>query len=241
MRTPAPGASLPDQAKHVYHRLVVSHVVSRTCDAGGPEGVTAMPIIYHRFQGTTPNGRTWGFAWHSNIVDTLANSHIRANGWFNEFIGGIETLYSALTLMDKITSYQLDTAPPYNSVTAVSSPISVAATGVLGPLPSQIAVVVTLRMPSTGRKNRGRFYLPAPTVGTLTTTGEFATGSRDAFVAALDSAWSTSNSGGERPGVFSKTTGIFQPYTEFGVGDKFDTQRKRVSAVVPDRNFQPMP
>lgn len=201
-----------------------------------------MAIIYHRFDGTDAVGRSWGFGWNSQVADSLAASHTRATTWWTTFWAAIEAMFAENTVAGSNTSYLRSGVSPYNSVQALETNHTMPGTSVLSPLPAQISILCSLRTPLTGRTNRGRFYLPAPSVLTLSTTGEFDASSRDAIVTALGTAWSAVNGpAGETPGVFSKATGLLQPYDEYAVGDKYDTQRRRVKAVVPNRNFQPMP
>lgn len=206
-----------------------------------------MSIILHRFQGVDGAGQEWSFGWHSNVAGTLATSQSIAVAWLTDLWNGIGAgaglagLYAASTQATTVTSYLLSAFVPFRSTNAISTPVTLAGTSVLGPLPAQISVVCSLRTPQTGRTNRGRLYLPAPAVGTLTSTGELETATRDSIRESFLAAWEVSNPSGEQPVVFSKSSGLFTAYTEFGVADKFNTQRRRVQSLIPVRTFSPMP
>jgi hypothetical protein len=97
------------------------------------------------------------------------------------------------------------------------------------PLPTEVAVVVSLRSTLESRSGRGRMYLPAPSSGTLTDNGRMTISSQNTvadqaqvFLSALGSALVNV--------VASKTMAVHSIVTQLKVGDVFDAQRRRRDA-----------
>lgn len=110
-------------------------------------------------------------------------------------------------------------------------------------LPDQSCCVVSLRSDSSGRRNRGRMYLPG-NGNTLTAGADFATADVDAVCAGWATAFSDWNAAGDN-GVISVVSrvggGSHVPVTSCVVDSKPDIQRRRANKkTVAHRASQPV-
>lgn len=198
-------------------------------------------VMLHRFVGTDVVGRSWGFGWHSNTAASLATSHGNAVNFANNLwngVGGavgIKSAFNPATELTTVTTYQLQTVPPYKSAAALRTTVTLAGTAAGNALPQQCSILCGFTTPQTGRDQRGRFYFPATSTDTLTALGAFDTIFQGHFQASLLQAFTAAVAAGEIPVIFHKALGTMDLITEGNVPDKFDTQRRRVAAVVPGR------
>jgi hypothetical protein len=122
--------------------------------------------------------------------------------------------------------YQLLTPLPGTSSSAVVQP-------------PEVAVCTTLRAPVLGRRGRGRWYLPAPTNRSSTTTdGKVAAAWRTtlanagkALVNALDAVGAPGTDFTPIVAVASATSTTMVRPAEVRVGDHYDVQRRRQHQV----------
>jgi hypothetical protein len=142
---------------------------------------------------------------------------------------GIVTTRARLDVLDIATAktlYGYDLAPTL----AGGNPVS-------ANLPTQCAVVVSLKTASSGPRFRGRMYMPPFTAASLTTDGRLLTATRDSLATAA-AAWLTSikaTTPGWVPVVYSRTGGSTTAVTAVAVGDVIDTQRRRRADLVEAR------
>lgn len=105
----------------------------------------------------------------------------------------------------------------------------IAGTSSVDGLPVQTAIVVSLRTPAPGARGRGRMYLPAPDVGSITQLGRLAS-TRQQTVADLlrdfFDAWNAASTT-EAAGVVSQVGSSVTALNQVRVGNVFDTQRRR--------------
>jgi hypothetical protein len=96
-------------------------------------------------------------------------------------------------------------------------------------MPNQVAIVVTLQTGFSGRRNRGRYYLPCTRLATLnlgqipSTTVTAVALNAKAFLDAVNSAV------GQPVSVLSQVAGSAKPVTGVRVDSKFDIQRRRAN------------
>lgn len=207
-----------------------------------------MAIFAHKFSGVLPAGDTWSVGWHSSSgLLSIDGSHGNAVTWAADVwngVGGspgIGAEYTGGTIMTRVTTAQLDVAPPYRTDFSRETDVTHAGTALGNASPQQVAIVVSLRTANAGRKGRGRLYLPGPAAAALTSLGQLATADQGHFLASLLAAWGVSNAAGERPVIFSKTLGTATAITTFGMGERLDTQSRRIDKVTQVRTFDTMP
>jgi hypothetical protein len=100
-------------------------------------------------------------------------------------------------------------------------------------LPTEVAVVASLRTATYSRSGRGRMYLPAPSTGAVEPDGRFLASTQGGLADAMQTYLSTVTVGAADyfPVIASKTQFALRPVTTVQVGDIFDSQRRRRDAL----------
>lgn len=203
-----------------------------------------MTIYVHKYSGVLPAGDIFNFGWHSDTGISLAASHANAVGWANDFwssLSGYNTLVVPGTVLNKVTTYQLDPLLPFKTDAVAATDITATGSAPTPSLPQDCAIVVSLRSANPARAGRGRMYLPAVAANSLSADGELDNTAVVTAISALATAWAGSRAGGDNPVVFSRTTGLTQAITQFGIGTVIDRQSRRVNKVSTVRTFNAMP
>ena len=145
-----------------------------------PAGVMRFSLTGHLFGGEVFNTSFW-------FADVEGESEIPANNadaataltvlttgsaW-TAMLGGLAALLRADCGYDAASLYCYPTGGPSATAQATKS-IVTAGSSSLGTLPNQVCRVVTLNTNLSGRRNRGRVYLPATGLALATTTGLFS-------------------------------------------------------------------
>jgi hypothetical protein len=112
-------------------------------------------------------------------------------------------------------------------------------TNAAGPLPPQIAVVLTLRTAAQrGYASKGRMFLPTPGAATLDPNGRLAVAAADNFRTATATLFTNLNNWpmidsaldpGEVRIMSSVAAGMSRQVTEIRCGTRYDTQRRRAN------------
>lgn len=112
-------------------------------------------------------------------------------------------------------------------------------------LPPQDAVVASLRTPQTGRRGRGRMYLPPfdrACMSNLVLSSAVATSTAAAMVAFLEAL----TLDGDTSGVWVTPIVTGAPYTAYGavnsvqIGNVIDTQQRRRASIEETRTISPV-
>lgn len=153
--------------------------------------------------------------------------------WFNATTGGLKLLISPASSISRRDAYfhPSDTGP----AAFAASDTSGGGAGTASLIhPPQTAIVVSLLTGFTGRRNRGRFYLPGLAVPTDTTTGRIASTQVDAisldagnFINSVNGITLAANA----VGCAVMPTGDI--VTQILVDNVFDTQRRRRNKIGP--------
>lgn len=204
-----------------------------------------MPLFQHRFSGSCAAGDIYIFSWWSDREDEVTAANSAAAQWADDFWNGSDGTdgYGSLVTPDvTMTTVSTGEINEVNGQQLALAEVGVtlAGTATGSALPADAAIVVSLRTPLANRRGRGRFYLPQPAAATLTTTGRLATAAQGTIVSALGAAWTVYNAAGT-PVVYSRTNRDTVPVSTFNVGDLYDTQRGRESALNEVRVVADMP
>lgn len=107
-------------------------------------------------------------------------------------------------------------------------------TDIVGALPPQAGVVVSLGTAVSGASKRGRYYLPPMSVSVLAATGRLDSGVQADLLAAVTAAHAAeiSVSGGQPLLVYSRKLHSVEPVVTLRIGDVIDTQRRRRDKLV---------
>lgn len=141
-------------------------------------------------------------------------------------------------------------APPY----AQGSPITLTFTGTLphgtsgGLMPPQCASVVSLRTGNTGRRGRGRFYVPTPNAAALQNDGAIPSSTVSSICAAAEAFLAGCQVHNTAPNsLFVQPIVTGAPYTNYGlvtnvlVDQVIDTQRRRTKSIPRTAVNTPLP
>lgn len=199
-----------------------------------------MALYQHRFNGITQLGTRWTNTWWSDTASSLTAVHSAAVTWANSFYGGIVTLMAADVGLTDVQTGEIDQSNG-RQLQVQASAAEISGTAVGNSLPTDCAIVVSLRTLLANRRGRGRFYLP-PFVADiiLTDDGRVTPTGQSTITGELTTAWSNYVATGT-PVVYSRTGRTTQPITSYDVGDLFDTQRGRQDRIVENRLSAPMP
>ncbi|MGH2610208.1 MAG: hypothetical protein ACRDHF_14095, partial [Tepidiformaceae bacterium] len=135
-----------------------------------------MTLYLHRFSGHTAAGETLMFTWHADSLRTLADASDAAVAWVGALwagatagIGFGDHVPTAAGI-DGVSTVSLDPATglQINRLDAVAD---LPGMSVDNTLPSDVALVVSLRTALARGSGRGRFYLPSPVVTDVDATG----------------------------------------------------------------------
>lgn len=165
--------------------------------------------------------------------------------------------FSAFAQVNELKAYPIGSpdgkaipAPPY----AQGTPITLAYTGTLphgtsgGLMPLQCASVVSLRTGNTGRRGRGRFYIPAPNLSLLSTNGlvgsstvSAMSAAAEAFLAGCQVALTVPNTLYVQPIVTGSPFLNYGTVSSVVVDNVVDTQRRRTKSLIRTGVTTPLP
>lgn len=201
----------------------------------------AVPHIRVELRGTTASGaEVWscGFSTAPPVGGGLADVEslaLEAAVTFANNFFSVTAVNSAFGTATRFTSTRVQQLEADGSVRATAE--SILGTPVVGSattsLPTQCAVVVSLRSPTAGARGRGRMYLPNPAASALQSNGRLTTTVRDALAVNMRSAMNIWNglADTEPVGVASAAGGFVTTVNKIQVGDVVDTQRRRRDAL----------
>lgn len=198
----------------------------------------AIPSGYARFmiKGTLNGGDIfeWGF-WNAGAPTTAAAATAAATAVATA-LGVTSTgttpwgLISSGEHYDEVRCYSYPAGGP--TATYVGSAPASHTGGGSGSAPNQVALCVTTLTGLSGRRNRGRIYLPCTAPGTLT-SGQRSSTNTDSVVTWLVDFFHAVNSGiGQPCVVLSQVAGSANNITAVRVDSKLDVQRRRANRQV---------
>lgn len=162
----------------------------------------------------------------AQAVATYLNAH-----WADT--GSPVSLLDSASGYDSIKVYSYPNGGPDASYVGEANLTGAVGTGTQS-LPDQCALVISLHTGMSGRRHKGRMYLPM-TKGTVATGGQLA----GSLVNNYATWWATTFGGinsAVSPGfavVLSQVAGSAQRVTEVAVDTRVDIQRRRADRIVP--------
>lgn len=205
-----------------------------------------MAVYRHVFQGKCAAGDIFTYTWHADSVRAVAAAHSAAVVWNDTLwngatVGnGYKDHCTADVAMQRVTTTQVDPATGLGLAQATSGQ---AIAGVMAgnALPADTAMVISLRTALPRRTGRGRFYLPQPAVGNLTTAGRWVADFINDVIASLNLAWSGYETVNDRLVVYSPTFRVTRDCTGYDIADLAGTQSRRENKVPPTRTSGVLP
>lgn len=177
---------------------------------------------------------TTSFAWRPDEVvvsiDGLAAAAAARAVTFWDAMKGAFSIYTEF-IGSRFQWYGLD-GLIVETIEEVDPPV--AGDGGSVSLPTEVAVVASLRTASAGRSGRGRMYLPPPSVDQVSTSGRLPAATGAGLAAALADLMQPISEGTTEWNavVQSKTQQALRAITAVAVGDIFDAQRRRRDALI---------
>jgi hypothetical protein len=205
-----------------------------------------MPLFLHKFSGLCAAGDQFSYQWYANSIRDIDTAHAAAIVW-NQVLwngatagNGYKDHVTADVSMAAVITAEINVATGLQSFRRETGQVIAGAAGG-NAMPADVALCVSLRSALANRSGRGRFYLPQPAAGSLTSTGRASADLVNDLIAALGLAWAGYNTGVDRPTIYSRTFRVMRNLVSFDVGDLFDTQRRRENKVTQVRVSAAMP
>lgn len=207
-----------------------------------------MPGPLGRFtsSGSLPSGESFIYQMYVQRNDagnmTIADLVAAADAWQNALKTSgtpLVSAYSPTTVWSLIQADLVDVSSGHSTERGFGTVSMLGtASGGVNPLPPGVAVAVTLRSTVAGPTGRGRFYLPPPNVGQVSTTGRLSTAGLAQLAGALANAF-TALAGLTNPieaCIYSRTHRLVHPAIKGDVGDVFDSMRTRRDKLIEARS-----
>lgn len=205
-----------------------------------------MTLYKHVFTGMCAAGDQFNYGWYANSLRTLAAAQTAALAWnstlWNGAVAGngYQDHCSTDVAVTQVKTVEIDPATGKQLALAVDGQ-SISGASAAFAMPADSALVVSLRTAFPQRSGRGRFYLPQPSIDSISSTGRVLADVINDTIASLTAAWTAYNSGVERPVIYSPTFRLTRNVTNFDIGDLFDTQRRRENKLTEARTTAGMP
>jgi hypothetical protein len=170
-----------------------------------------MTIFRRTYSGSQGNGGTFSFGFHISSTDALATVHSQTENWLAQFWGSSSARASSIfptgTVIRQAKTYQYTDATTHSYKPTVHHPdtwrvsltketdLGDAGTNSSNSMPSDSAIVVSLRSANPSKVGRGRMYLPAPGTDQCDVNGELLVGVRDSLIGWLNAAFTAVDTG----------------------------------------------
>jgi len=203
-----------------------------------------MTFYLHKASGIGADAQPWSFG----LVSSGSVSEAAAQTTWAAAVDGFFTTTAVAALYStavSITATSTSTASPlFKQTTKTSTLATHAGTATTQELPSQVAMVVTIRSAASTKSGHGRLFLPAPVAAALAvgTGGHLSAGSVTTLSTALGVMFTALVTGGLSPLILTRRKTIngqgaltTQQVTAIDMPDKLAIQRRRGDKIIPVR------
>ncbi len=199
-----------------------------------------MTNFYARFTGDFAGAEQWTTGYHFQgdgaLTDfTTACGTALASWWLGSGTDydGIGLYMSTTCHVSSLDAYQLDATT--GKATAAAK-ISIANPGTDSgfQMPTEVAMVASIRTATPGPHGRGRSYLPSPTTASLLASGRLSGTVAQSLADTVAGTLAACGDAGFAAVLFTPA-GITRLVTSVDVGDVFDAQRRRRDKLVETR------
>lgn len=194
-----------------------------------------MALFRADFQGTLHSIEQFQHGLHWNSSDSAAGlAADLASAWLTVLnTGAFNTFWGTGVQWAQVNVSELGTTPANPIITSAQASIADGGTSSDMGLPPQCAPCLSLTTATAGSRARGRMYLPAPDVTSVTLSGRLSSTFRTDVVGALDVFFATMGSNAASPIVVSAVGGVYTTYpvNTIRLGDVVDTQRRRRNQI----------
>lgn len=187
---------------------------------GGVEIVAGLGTVNYGSEGTGGNG------W----VKASQKAHATA---MRAYLDSLKAAWSNAFRWTEIRLSAIDAAGDViNGATVVTLETAVVGTDASQDLPPQTAIVQSLVTSGRGSRNRGRWYVPAHSSSQVASGGTVGTTFMDTMNTAAKTLVTAINASARAKAVVvSPTHQSFSDIITFKVGNRFDTQRRRMTGI----------
>jgi hypothetical protein len=203
-----------------------------------------MTFYLHKAIGIGADAQPWSFG----LVSSGSVSEAAAETTWAAAVDGFFTTTAVAALYStavSITATSTSTASPlFKQTTKTSTLATHAGTATTQELPSQVAMVVTIRSAASTKSGHGRLFLPAPVAAALAvgTGGHLSAGSVTTLSTALGVMFTALVTGGLSPLILTRRKTIngqgaltTQQVTAIDMPNKLAIQRRRGDKIIPVR------
>jgi hypothetical protein len=203
-----------------------------------------MTFYLHKASGIGADAQPWSFG----LVSSGSVSEAAAQTTWAAAVDGFFTTTAVAALYStavSITATSTSTASPlFKQTTKTSTLATHAGTATTQELPSQVAMVVTIRSAASTKSGHGRLFLPAPVAAALAvgTGGHLSAGSVTTLSTALGVMFTALVTGGLSPLILTRRKTIngqgaltTQQVTAIDMPNKLAIQRRRGDKIIPVR------
>jgi len=172
--------------------------------------------------------------WHMQRDGDVFAAGDQAEAAVETFLTAQAALWTPTVVFDLLITQEIDEGT--GAVVAVAeNTLGQAGTSPDAQLPAEVAICVSIK--ALVGVVAGRFYLPAPSRGSLTTPGQFNSALRDDLADDLKTMFDALATAGTpmRLGIYRPTTNNFVGAGTINVGNVFDSQRRRRNKLVEVR------
>lgn len=199
-----------------------------------------MGIYKHTVRGSIGGGDIFMFGFHMQCEGGAIAVNDNCEGPLETFLAAQAALWTPTVVFDLLITQEINEGTGAVLDTAEST-LGQAGTSPDAQLPAEVAICVSIR--ELAGTVAGRFYLPAPSRGALTTPGQFTAALRDDLADDLATMWASlaAQTTPMRLGVYSPTQHVFHAGGTFNIGNVFDSQRRRRNKLVEVRTTRVLP
>lgn len=203
-----------------------------------------MTFFLHKANGLGADSQPWSFGLVSSGSVSEASAQTTWAGAVNGFFTttAVADLYSTDV---SITGTSTSTASAlFKQTTKTQTLATHAGTAATQELPSQVALVVTIRSANSTKSGHGRLFLPAPVAAALAvgTGGHLSAGTVTTISTALSTMFTALVTGGLSPLILTRRKTIngqgaltTQQVTAIDMPNKLAIQKRRGDKIIPTR------
>lgn len=187
------------------------------------------------FQGTLHSIESFQHGMHFTSGDSAAGLASDAAAAWLTFLNtaAVNTFWHSGVQWSQVNVSELGITPADPIATSAQAVIADGGISTDVGIPPQCSPCVSFTTSTAGSRARGRMYLPAPDVSTMTTSGRLSSAFRTDVVAGLDAYFATMAANAATCVVVSAVGGVYTTYpvNTIRLGDVVDTQRRRRNSI----------
>jgi len=193
-----------------------------------------LAIFKHTIRGSIGGGDIFMCGFHMQRDPDVFAAGDQAEAAVETFLTAQAALFTPSVVFDLLITQEIQEGTG-DVVAVAENTLNIPGTSPDAQLPAEVAVCVSIK--ALVGTVAGRFYLPAPSRGALTSVGQMDAALRDDLADDLKVMFDSMATAGTpmRLGIFRSTTNGFVGAGSINVGNVFDSQRRRRNKLVEVR------